>query len=154
MVTALGAAGDLALNNWFTVNDGAVRLSSLPAGRWRLLVGAVRAATLELAVTAPGDPVDVLLPPETRLEVRVPELEGAPELGTLTLTDTNGRPFLELSGRSMYPIRRWSVRDGRATVTGLPPGQWQLTVTAPGDRSWSASVVATAAGGSARVDVE
>ncbi len=155
MVTALDAADQVALNTWLgAAEGGAMRVSSLPAGRWRLLVGAPGAATLELAVDAPGDPVDVVLPPETRLEVRVPELEGSAELAALTLTGPNGRPFLELSGRSMHPIRQWTVRDGRANVTGVPPGPWLLTVTAPDGRTWNASVVTAPAGGAVPVDVE
>ncbi len=95
----------------------------------------------------------MLLPPGTRLEVRVPELAGGTELATLTVSGADGRPFLAMYSSSPLPAYEWRVRDGRATVLGLPPGFWNLAVTAAGGRSWAASLT-TSGGGLVKLDVE
>ncbi|MEE8524893.1 MAG: carboxypeptidase regulatory-like domain-containing protein, partial [Thermoanaerobaculia bacterium] len=155
-VLALDGSGVPVLATSVAVaEDGTAPLSSLPAGNWLLIIAAPDAGVARQAVDAPRDPVAVVLPPATRIDVRVLELAGTGGLATLTVTDSGGRPFVSVA--SSYPVHmlsEWSVRDGRATVEGLPPGHWQLAVTTADGRSWSASVSAPATGGNVQLDLD
>ncbi len=154
-VAAWDANGQLLLNREFAgTEDGTVRLASLPPGSWLLLVAARGTGNVQLAADAPGEPVPVLLPPGTRLDVRIPDLAGSTEPATLSVTGPDGRSFIAMYSHSPLPAGEWPVVDGQAQVQGLPPGHWNLAVTTAGGRSWNATTVAPAQGGSLRVDVE
>lgn len=108
-----------------------------------------------MTTISPRSSGTVVLPPAGKVDVRVPELAGTVELATLAVTGPGGRPFLSIA--SSYPIhllREWPVRDGRATVEGLPPGQWQLTATTADGRTWSGSATVPANGGDVSLELE
>lgn len=146
-VALLDPSGRAVLASGHTVGEnGRVRITTAPAGSWRLLVAGGGSATTAVDVKAPGQPIPVLLSPSSPLEVRVPDLADSSLLATLTIQGADGRPFQSI--RWGAPIREWRLADGKAKVEDLPPGNWQLTVTAPDGRTWKGT--ATAAPGAAR----
>jgi protocatechuate 3,4-dioxygenase beta subunit len=131
-----------------TGENGRVRLTSAPPGRWRLLVGADGAGTAALAVAAPGPPVRLALPPAARLTVIVPALLDGRRIGTLTLVGADGQPYRSPSWgavRAEFPFS-----DGRTTLDNLPPSTWRLRVTTPDGKSWQGSAT-TVPGAAAEV---
>jgi len=134
------AGGALLGGNYATGENGRVRLSSVPAGNWELLVSGTGSATSALAVRAPGGPVPVQLEPPTALTVRVPALAAAPTVATVAVRGADGRPFRAL-GWSGQPQAEWRTDDGLMEFRSLPPGGWTVTVTAVDGRSWSGEAV-------------
>ncbi len=139
LVAVLDAAGRVSGSSYYaTGENGRVRLATLAAGAWELLVSAPGTGTAALRVQAPGPAVAVTLPRATTLRVVVPALAGDGTIGTVTVKDASGRPFRTLSmfGRTSA---EWPVARGEATVDALPPGTWTVDVAAADGRRWSAT---------------
>ncbi len=119
-----------------TTDNGRVRMTEVPPGSFELLVTASGAAMTSMPVVSPGRLGRIVLPPAGRLRLTVPELETQPSAATVGLSGPAGRPYRQLrwGGRVTTEV---SLRSGRATVEGLEPGAWTLTVTAADGRSWS-----------------
>ena len=134
--------------------SGDLRLTTLPAGTWKLFVSGSGGGTVVNAITAPGEPVAVVLPAAGRLTVRVPALAGgdsresahpSPDaLARLTIRDANQQPFwyLGLGGRIE---QQWTLVGGVGSVAAVPAGHWTLLVEAPDGRSWSTTVSSSGA---------
>jgi protocatechuate 3,4-dioxygenase beta subunit len=145
------SGGTLLGGTYATGENGRVRLSSVPPGRWTAVISAAGAATSRVEVQAPGPAVPVALQPVTSLRVRVPELAGA-TVATIRLSDGGGHPHygLDWTGRAE---REWQMQGGSASFDRLPPGDWTVSVTAPDGRSWQGTQ-ATASGGVAELTLE
>jgi hypothetical protein len=135
------SGGTLVGGSYATGENGRVRLSSVPPGRWTAVVSAVGAATSSVVVQSPGPPVAVALEPATSLRVRVPELEG-PGIATVRLTDAAGRPHHDLTWTGR-PRSEWRISGGTGLFESLPPGSWTVSVTAPDGSSWQGSQTTT-----------
>ncbi|ANM28429.1 hypothetical protein ABI59_00470 [Acidobacteria bacterium Mor1] len=122
-----------------TGEAGKVRLSTVPAGSWRLVASASGSAATNVSVTAPGAAVPVQLAQATSLRVRVPGLAEGGQLGTVTLTDASGNPFRTL-GWLGEPRSRWNVTGGEAMIGELPAGSWTVTVEAGEGQRWQGNV--------------
>lgn len=132
--------------------DGVVRLASLPAGRWTLLVAAAEAAVAEIGLTAPGEAETVQLAPGTRLEVVVPALAGpVVPAATVGLERPTGETFRHPGWGE--PRARWSFWNGRAVLENVPAGSWILRVEAADGRRWD-ETIAVQAGGSQTVEID
>ena len=134
-----------------TGEGGTVRVSTVPAGSWDVLVRADGTGTARVAALSPGPPVAVLLAPQATLEVLVPELEGDEGLASVTLRGADGRPFLFFAWVSDVRADQQMAR-GRTVLRGLPAGTWTVEVTARDGRRWSAPAT-TAAGAAATVEL-
>jgi hypothetical protein len=145
-VAVLDGAGRVVTHGSFPTGEGGtVRLSSVPAGSWDLLVRSDDSATARVAATSPGPPVGVLLAPQATMTIVVPELEGSQAIVPVTLTGPDGRPFVYPDwGGAESTIR---LRYGRAVVSYLPAGTWTLRVTTPGGSSLQATATTTAGAG-------
>ena len=115
---------------WPTREGGRLRIESVPAGRFRLLVSGDGGAA-ELDVGIPGPAMRVALAPTAELRVSAPALAGTPAV--LTLTGADGRPFRSFLWSNLQS--RWESTDGGFTVSGLRSGTWTLTVTATDGRT-------------------
>ena len=150
-VALVDAAGRTVLaGGHATGENGRVRISSAPPGRWQLLVSAIPDATVEQAVQVPGPTARLVLPRASALPVEAP---GLPEGAAVTVTGdagNGGRPFRSLAGESV--LQQWPLRGGQAVINGLPEGRWQVRVTAPDGQTWQEEVTTTA-GSPARVVV-
>jgi len=124
---------------------GRVDLDRLPAGTWRLLVAGGSLAVAEVEVTAPGEAVTVTLPSAGILEVVVPDLAGTGNYGSVAVTGADGTPWLGLDWRGRVD-GAWDLNGGRARVTRLPPGSWNLVVTTPDGERRTATAVTTPGG--------
>ena len=146
--------GSLSGGSYTTGENGRVRLSSVPAGRWELIVSAAGAATSTIAVQAPGPPVPVQLQPATSLVVEVAELQGTSTLATVSVTGSDGRPFRTLSWTAQ-PRSEWRMEGGRLEFASLPPGAWNVTVVTIDGRRWAGSTTTSAGAGVAlQLDAE
>ena len=87
-----------------SIGSGAYTLSSIPPGRWNLLVLAHGGAVVSTPITVPGPTVSVIVPPESLIEVdltAVPGLTGSEKLRLLT---PNGDPVpFPIGGGSSLP---------------------------------------------------
>lgn len=148
----LDAAGEpLTAGSFPVTSEGEARLSGIPPGDWTLWVGAEGFGSVRLGVSVPGGSLPVVLPPETRLSVVVPELVSTGASATMTLFDGAGQPFLPAQTANLS--RRFTLRSGRATIEGLGPGAWSVVVTASGER-WTGQVTAPLQGGDVELVVE
>jgi protocatechuate 3,4-dioxygenase beta subunit len=141
--------GRPALSGSFALDpEGRLDLDTLPAGTWRLTVGAPGNATVTVAATAPGPEVAVVLPPPATLVVEVPELAGGGAAAFVALTDPEGRRLTPVTPFGTLQ-EHWPLVGGRVEIPNLPAGGCTVTVTAGEGRSWSA--VTTAVAGEATV---
>jgi len=148
----LDAAGEPVTAGSFQVtSDGEARLTGIPPGNWTLLVGSEGFGSVRFGVSVPGGRTPVVLPPETRLAVVVPELVSTGSSATVTLFDGSGQPFLPAQTANLS--RRFTLRSGRATIEGLGPGVWSVVVTAAGER-WTGQVRAPLSGGDVELVVD
>lgn len=118
---------------------GRARLSTLPAGRWQLMVGAPGGGTVHTTATVPGEPLALALPDAGILTVRVPELFTAQQSATVTLLDPAGRPFQNLDLNAL-PAGQWPLVAGRTTVESVPAGVWVVSVVAADGSTWQQTV--------------
>ena len=150
-VALLDAAGRAVLQGRYVTGEGGrVRLTSAPAGRFRLLV-ADDLASAALEVTVPGPPLGVALAPTSELAVTVPALAESRQPATLTIAGADGRPFQSLEFGSI--LSEWPSVDGRFAVRKVPAGTWRLKVTA-GDGRVFQGTAATGTGGRVEVALE
>lgn len=131
--------------------NGAIRLSTLKAGSWSLVLSAAGGATAVVPVAAPGEPVDVTLPVAGRLRVRVQALASSDLRATLSLSSGNQR-FWTLGGGGNVQ-EQWQLAGGTAVVEGVPAGIWQVRVEAPDGRVWTGTV-ASSGGNDAELALE
>ncbi len=136
-LAVLDAAGKAVASGSYPVGEnGRVRVSTIPAGTWELLLDSPGAAPTSVSITAPGNAGRVILPPAGGLRIQVPGLSGARTAATVALTGAGGRPFraLEWSGgvKTSFELDSGSRRFER-----LPPGVWEVRVTAADGRTWT-----------------
>ncbi len=132
-------------------SSGLVRIPSVPAGRFELLVAASATAVSRLAVESPGPPVAVGLAAAGRLELAVAGLAEDRSLAKATLTGPDGRPFLGMAWGGLVQSE-WHLVSGRVVIEGLSPGRFKVLVTAPDGRQWQGTA-AVSAGQSSRLDL-
>jgi hypothetical protein len=137
------AGGSLVSGHYTTGENGRVRLSSVPAGNWELVVSAAGAATVNLRAQAPGPVLPINLPQASGLRVEVPELSGGGAIATVNLRAADGSPFRTLNWTAQ-PRSEWRMTGGTIELGSLPPGSWTVTVAAADGRSWSGSAVTSA----------
>jgi hypothetical protein len=146
------AGGPLVGGQYATGENGRVRLTSVPAGTWQIVVGAAGAATETVEVVAPGAAVPLLLGPATALRVRVPALSGTGRLATVRLTDAAGRPFRALGWNGQVQ-QEWRMGNGQLELGELPAGAWSVRVVADRGQSWS-GMQTTVPGGAVELVLE
>lgn len=135
-VAVLDASGRVRVSGRYPVlEDGRIRLTSVPRGDWRVLVSAAGTSVVELSVKAPGQSVPVSLPDEGRLVVRVPALESSDRVAEVGIRLADGRPFERLeSGGALRD--RWRLVRGALDVGGLQAGKVHVTVSASDGTAW------------------
>lgn len=126
-------------------SSGVTNLASLPAGTWSLLIGAPGGAMAQQPVTVPGEPLAITLAGAGRLQVRIPELASENLLGTLRLLGQDQKPF-QILGLGGTIEESWTLTGGKATVEGVPAGQWLVVAEAPNGRVWQGAVATSGAG--------
>ena len=139
-VALLDPASRVLARGSYPVIDGKVRVSTVPAGRWELVVQGGDSAATRFVVDAPGEQGRLVLPTAGVLQIRVPELEQVP-VASVILTGPDGKPFVASMGISFGP-GEWMVHGGQAMIPGLTPGTWSFTVRHE-DRTWSGSAAVT-----------
>ena len=110
--------------------EGTAVFSDVPAGDWTIAVSGDGVATIDLAVTVPGPPVILDLPPPTVLEVEVP-----------ALADVGFVPLAVIGPDGRAPAAAWLFSGGRLyrgqwTIGDLPPGIWTVSAVGPGGREF------------------
>ncbi len=130
-----------------TFGEGRVRLSTIPAGQWQLLVRASvpGAGTLSRPILAPGELGTLGLPAAGTLRVRVAALEEAPVPAAVTLFASDGRLYRAV-GAGDTVRRRWPLVGGRATIPNVTAGLLTVRVEAADGGSWTGSVRVPAGG--------
>ena len=133
-------SGDAALVNgtYSTGENGSVRVSTVPAGQWDLLISAPGSAASSFRVQAPGPKIPVLLQPATRLDLQVPALFDSDAYAKVRLTGSDGQTYRGV-GWSGQPQSSWQMRGGRLSLATLPPGRWIVNVEGRDGQSWSGS---------------
>jgi len=126
--------------------NGSFRLTSLPNGNFRALVGAPGLAALPVEIHIPGPPVVVTLFPAARVELSLPALAVEGTRVTLAILDSTGRPLLAPMPQQIPP-------GGTVTLPDFPPGTWTVVATAADGRSWTGSV-STSPGVTSRLVLE
>ncbi len=124
---------------------GRVRLPSIPAGTFDLLIAGTGTAVRRLAVTFPGPEVRVDLEPACRLELSVSALAAEETVALARLTTEDGQLFQTVAWGGM-PQQEWPVVLGKTTIEGLPPGTYGVEVTSPDGRAWQGRVTVTPGG--------
>lgn len=120
--------------------SGQMRLGTLPAGTWSLVIGGVGGAAVTTTVTVPSEqPVAVTLPDAAPLRVRVPALMASNLNASLVILGANQQPFWTL-GPGGRPEQQWQLTGGTAVVEGVPAGAWTLQVRSPDGQSWVGQV--------------
>ena len=142
----------LTSGTFSTGENGRIRLTSVPAGNWTVLVGAAGAGTVEMRATAPGPPLAVLLPPACALRVKIPALAGSPTAARATVRGADGRPYREVGWMS-EPMAEWRLVGGQVGIDAIPPGSWNVTVSAADGRTWQGTAITTA-GNTAELSLE
>ena len=125
-----------------TGENGKLRLPSVPAGTWEVLLQAAGSATMSVRLNAPGPETPVALTTACSLSIAVPDLETNAGVATATLTDAEGRAFRSLAWFGS-PESEFRVDGGRLEIRTLPPGQWNVTVSSADGRSWAGAVAVT-----------
>ncbi len=146
------AGAPIVAGSYRTGEGGRLRLTTAPAGDWRVVLGVPGSGTIETPVHAPGPPAAIVLPGESRLEVIVPELVDEPAAATLRLVDEHGRWHREIAWLGNLS-EQWRLARGRAFVAGLPPGRWTAWVDAGGGRRWTGEVT-TRVGETMRLELD
>jgi carboxypeptidase family protein len=131
---------------------GVFEVPGVGEGAWEIVVGSPGLATVRLSVQVPGPPVDVVLPPAGRIAVEIPALLGSSSLADLEVLDASGRRFLSMDQLGS-PSGIWRVEAGRASVEGLPPGQWTLRARSLDGSAWT-GVAATAPGATSQARLQ
>lgn len=141
-VTILAPPGRPLASGSYPVIDGKVRVSTVPPGRWDLVIQAGDSASLRVTVDSPGDQGRLVLPIGGTLQIHVPELAQEP-LASVVLEGPDGQPFVSTAGFAFGP-GEWMMSRGRSVVPGLVAGVWSFTVKDRDGRTWSGSATVTA----------
>ena len=141
-VAILDASGRRIGNSSHPVIEGRVQVSTVPPGRWELVVQGSDSANTRFVVDSPGDQGSLILPTGGTLSVRVPDLDRVPMAG-VTLRGPDGKPMVSIDGLYLRP-GEWLMSGGQAIVPGLVPGNWSFTVRHEDGRTWSGSALVTA----------
>ncbi len=139
-VALLDPAGRPLTTGSHPVIDGKVRVSTVPPGRWQLVIQGGDSAATRFTVNAPGDQGRFVLLTGGILHIKVPELEQVP-MASITLTGPDGQPFVSSMGIAFGP-GEWMINAGQSMVPGLVPGVWSFLVKHE-DRTWSGSAAVT-----------
>lgn len=151
-VIVLDDQGTRVLNLSASVTDGIAEVASIPAGTWRVAIGAPNAAWTETRITvgaveaspaAAGVVASVNLPPGASLDVQVPAIMDGRTAARLSVRDVNGNDILPTIFRKPDSAGVGADAEmwrGRATITGLPSGTWLLEVRSEDGRSWQGVV--------------
>ena len=70
----------------------------------------------------------------------MPELSDPTSVATVRLSTANGEPFRTLRWNAQ-PRTEFRISGGRIEMRSLPPGSWNVTVSAPDGRVWQGSTV-------------
>ncbi len=139
----LDAAGQPILMGTYLVDDrGRVHVSDVPVGTWELVVRDHWSATVQLAVTVPGDPLRIALQADSRLRIEVADLVETPAWASAELRRADGSPLRFLLGGELFTQLRFS--GGSTYAFGLSAGTWSVSVRADDGRVWTAEVAVTA----------
>jgi hypothetical protein len=125
-----------------TGESGRVRLDTVPAGYWTVLLGAAGAAALEIEASAPGGPLPVTLPPACELRVFIPALAGGSGTASVAVAGLDGRPLRSLGRGGLQTS--WRALGGRLDLDILPPGAWRVTAHSGDGRVFQGEVATTA----------
>ncbi|MCP3962921.1 MAG: carboxypeptidase regulatory-like domain-containing protein [bacterium] len=125
-VAILDPSGRRIASGNYSVIEGRVRVSTVPPGRWDLVVQAGDSAATRFAVNAPGDQGRLTLPIGGTLHIVVPQLEQV-AIAKIRLTGPDGKLFVFISGFALGP-GEWLLSGGQTMVPGLTPGTWSFTV--------------------------
>jgi len=136
-----GSGRSILHGSYASGENGRVRLSTVPAGSWTLLVAAPGGPTQRLSVQAPGGTVPVTLPRRCRLTVRVDELAGSASIATVQIRDATGAPYRGLDWNAQ-PMDDWRISGGVGEWS-LPPGSWNISVTTSDGGRWQGVVNTT-----------
>lgn len=143
-VTVLGEGGRVVSSGSYPLGEeGLARVSNVPPGSWQLLVESDQSATAAAAATVPGPVLRVVLPPAGRVEIRVPELSQSGVTAKATLTGPGG-PLRVMEFGIL--ASEWDLYQGRAFLSRVPAGSWQVVVRAPDGRSWTGTATVTPGG--------
>lgn len=162
LAAVLDPSGQALTHGYVPVGEGGtVRLTTVPAGSWELVVQAGDSAVVRTPITAPGHLGQIRLPRGGALQIRIPALEGQPQsfardqLAQVRLVGPDGRPHYPLEPMGLgagRPGGLWPVWNGVAMIQKLSPGVWSFTVSHPDGRSWTGEA-AVAAGETSEVVV-
>lgn len=138
-----------ALESGLLDETGRAHLRTLPAGEWDVVVTgpdvALHPARVEIPAT---EPLRVVLEPASRLSVHVPELASSKAVAELSIVDSGGQPWRDLSGPDDAMQTRWRVVGGTARLESLRAGSYSLEVRSEDGRTWTGSATVTAGGNS------
>ena len=142
-VAGLDPSGRIAWNLSATCDaEGVARITTLPPGEHRLLVGASGAATAEGTVVSPGGELDLFLPQPGLVRLSAPTVAARDALLAVSAVDAAGTPY-----RILGPIGSRGEQNlwvARGLEMQLPPGRWTLSATGPDGVSLSAQVTVSA----------
>ena len=136
---ALDSAGSPigGIANIATGEDGHVKLTSLPPGKWELLLKAISSATASVLVSSPQQgPIEITLPQLCSLHVKVPELATGKIVGKAVFTNAEGKIYRDPNPYSQLVTQEREFYSGDIQMY-LPPGTWTVRASAPDGRSWS-----------------
>ncbi len=140
VLAVVDGAGRTVASGWHeTGAEGRVRLPTVPAGSFEVLVSAEGLAVGRAAAVVPGPPVRLALAPGAAVDLRVPALAGEPVMAEVTARGADGAPF-RLPGWGGAVQSEWNMAAGRSRLDGLPAGAWTVEARAPDGRVWSGTV--------------
>lgn len=116
---------------------GRIKLGSVPAGKWEVLLKAINSTTASLSVSVPQQgPIEITLPPVCSLHVKVPELAAGRIVGKALFTNSEGKIYRDPNPYMQVVPQEREFYSGDIQVY-LPPGTWTVRASAPDGRSWS-----------------
>lgn len=93
---------------------------------------------MAIPVVSPNQLGRIVLPIGGILKLTVPDLAEEAVPATVKLISASGQPFRRLQyGRI---VDSESLRSGKATIPGIAPGAWTVTITPDDGRSWTRQV--------------
>ena len=130
------SGGSFLAGTYATGENGRVRLSTIPPGRWELVVSAGGSGVADVPANVPGPPLAVQLPPACALKVTVPALADSTTTATAKIQGSDGRTFRTL-GWMADANGQFRLAGGQLELDTLPPGTWNVQVAASDGRTWS-----------------
>lgn len=132
VVAVLGPSGQQHSVLQGQVDAGAVHLSSLPAGAWRLAVSVPSAATAYVSVRAPDDRPTVSLVSQGKIRITSADLVDVGGIQQATVTRADGLVHVPVFAGNLFP--GWPVMPNQSEIQALPPGTWTVEVALPDGR--------------------